>query len=258
MIFTCSRIVSGIPSSPVSCRGRTLNGYPRTAGQSAAEQIRGQILSGALAPGATLNQNELAHAMGMSRIPVRDALRTLAAEGLIRMRAHSPATVTALSLDDLRELYDIRLALEPQLCVLALEHLDATDLAVIEDALHALEAATGPEEWLQLNNEYHDLIYRKSGRQRSVEIIRHARRATDRYIRIYRTFDPTSVDVEHRQIFDALKSGHARRLASLVAAHLSGGYETMLRYGTDHHGFPNLEEDSARRADEHEMRGRTR
>lgn len=258
MIFTCSRIVFGIPSGLARGRGGTLNGYPRTAGQLAAEQIRGRILSGALAPGATLNQNELAHAMGMSRIPIRDALRTLAAEGLIRMRAHTPATVAALSLEDLQELYDIRLALEPQLCVLALEHLDARDLAAIERTLHELEATTGPNEWLQLNNEYHDLIYRKSGRQRSVEIIRHARRATDRYIRIYRTFEPTKVDTEHRQIFDALTSRHGRRLAALVEAHLSEGYETMLRYGIDHQGFPSTEEDSAGRADERETRGRTR
>ncbi len=89
---------------------------PRTAGQAAAALIREKILSGELPPGAELNQNELASALGMSRIPIRDALRSLGGEGLIVLREHSTATVAPLSRDDLQELYDIRVAIEPRLC----------------------------------------------------------------------------------------------------------------------------------------------
>ena len=86
--------------------------FPRTAGQSAAVELRRRILDGSIEPGTVLNQNELARAMGMSRIPIRDALRILAGEGLISMRAHASAVVAPLSLDDLQELYEIRMAIE--------------------------------------------------------------------------------------------------------------------------------------------------
>ncbi len=216
--------------------------FPRTAGQTAAQVIREQILSGVLPPGATLNQNDLATAMGMSRIPIRDALRALAAEGLVEMRAHATALVSPLSLDDLAELYELRLALEPDLCARSLPLLTADDLAELEEALSKLEAAPGADDWLVLNNQFHEILYRRSGRPRTVEIIERARQATARYIRVYHRFDPSTVEVEHRLIFEAASAGHARRLSALVAAHLSDGYETMLRYVAKTEGFPTREE----------------
>lgn len=216
--------------------------FPRTAGQTAAQLIREQILSGALPPGATLNQNELATAMGMSRIPIRDALRSLAAEGLVEMRAHATASVSPLSLDDLAELYEIRLSLEPELCARALPSLTADDLVELEQALEALEAASEDDDWLVLNDAFHEILYRRSGRPRTIEIINRARQATARYTRVYHRFDQQTVDAEHRLIFEAAKAGHGRRLSSLIAAHLSDGYETMLRYVAKSEGFPMREE----------------
>ena len=218
--------------------------FPRTAGQTAAQQIRQQILSGALAPGATLNQNDLATAMGMSRIPVRDALRSLAAEGLVEMRAHATASVSPLSLDDLAELYELRLSLEPDLCARALPRLTSEDLDEAEAVLEALEQAPSADDWLVLNDRFHEVLYRGSGRPRTIEIIGLARQATARYTRVYHRFDQHTVEVEHRLILEAAKAGHARRLASLVAAHLSDGYETMLRYVAQVENFP-MREDTA-------------
>jgi DNA-binding GntR family transcriptional regulator len=216
--------------------------FPRTAGQTAAQILRERIMSGALPPGATLNQNDLATAMGMSRIPIRDALRSLAAEGLVQMRAHATASVSPLSLDDLAELYEIRLSLEPDLCARALPSFSAADLAELEIALEELENATDEDDWLALNNRFHEILYRGSGRPRTVEIIDRARQATARYIRVYHRFDPNTLEVEHRLIFEAAKAGQGRRLAALVAAHLSDGYETMLRYVAQNENFPMREE----------------
>lgn len=204
--------------------------HPRTAGQQAAHLIRQRILSGALAPGATLNQNELATALGMSRIPVRDALRTLAAEGLVRMRAHSTASVAPLGLDDLQELYEIRLALEPVLCRAAVPHLGAEDLEEMERLLGVMEQAASSEEWLAANNRFHGALYRRAGRPRLREIVERARLATERYTRIYQRMAVTTVDSEHRLIYDAAATGQIRRLEALTIAHLSDGFETMYAY----------------------------
>jgi DNA-binding GntR family transcriptional regulator len=216
--------------------------FPRTAGQSAARLIREQILSGSFAPGATLNQNELAQALGMSRIPIRDALRSLADEGLVDMRAHQSASVTPLSLDDLEELYELRLAIEPNLCMRALRHLTEDDLEEAERVVGALAATDDATESLRLNNRFHEILYRRAGRPRSIEIIQRARQATGRYFTAYRRFEAPTVNVEHELILEAARAGHARRLGSLVTAHLSDGYETMVRSVAEEQRFPAREE----------------
>ncbi|MDH4117404.1 MAG: GntR family transcriptional regulator [Acidimicrobiia bacterium] len=220
--------------------------FARTAGQTAAQLLREQILSGALPPGATLNQNDLASAMGMSRIPIRDALRSLAAEGLVEMRAHATASVSPLSLDDLAELYDLRLALEPALCARALPDLTSADFAEMEETLEQLEAAEDSDEWLDLNNRFHEVLFRRSKRPRTIEIIKRARLATGRYTRIYHQFDLATVEVEHRLILEAARAGQDRRLAALITAHLSDGYETMIRYVAAQEGFSDTESDDSR------------
>lgn len=195
----------------------------------AADEIRNRILTGALEPGATLNQNELAELLGMSRIPIRDALRYLAAEGLVTLRAHSTATVTALSLDDLQELYDLRLAIEPALCRQALAGVRAKDVDRMRELLADLAGAEG-SEWLALNHRFHETLYRRATKPRSIEIVERIRQATDRYVRIYLSFDLRRVHREHEMILEAVEANQGRRLEALVSAHLSDGYETMLQF----------------------------
>jgi DNA-binding GntR family transcriptional regulator len=177
-----------------------------------------------------LNQNELAEEFGMSRIPIRDALRALEAEGLVVLRAHASASVTPLSLDDLAELYELRLALEPALCRLSAPHLTSQDVRDLASHLQAMDETADPDAWLRLNNQFHELLYRNSGRPRTIEIIRRAREATLRYTRIYQGIAGGTVDEGHRMICEAATAGHARRLEALVAAHLSDGYESMMTY----------------------------
>lgn len=200
---------------------------PRTAGQVAADLIREQILTGALAPGATLNQNRLAEAMEMSRIPIRDALQILAAEGLIVQRAHSTATVAPLSLADLEELYELRLAIEPALSRRALQFMRPVHIERMRQTLDQMDVSDDIE-WLALNRRFHSELYRRADRPTTIEILDRVRRATDRYILIHHPVDPHNVRKEHELILDAVESGHGRRLEALIAAHLSDGYEAMI------------------------------
>lgn len=209
----------------------------RTAGQSAARIIRQRILTGELAPGAMLNQNELAEEFGMSRIPIRDALRLLAAEGLVQLRAHATASVTPLSFTDLEELYELRLSLEPKVCRIATPHLTDDDIIELGERLKDMESETDPDQWLGLNNEFHEILYRRSNRPRTIEIIRRTREATVRYTRIYQQFSPQMVEDGHRMIYEAAVARHGRQLESLVAAHLSDGYETMMTWVAQQQGM---------------------
>src|SRR6266516_989273 len=84
-----------------------------TKAEAVYDVIRRRILSGALEPSAPLNQEALAPEFGVSVTPVREAVRRLEAEGLVRFQAHKSVVVAPLSLDELTEIYDIRLTLDP-------------------------------------------------------------------------------------------------------------------------------------------------
>lgn len=201
-----------------------------TSGQTATRILRDKILAGDLDPGTKLNQHHLAAELGMSRIPVRDALRSLASEGLVEVRAHTTAVVSQLSTRDLQELYELRIAIEPSLGRLAVPGLTERHLDEMEALLVNLEATKDTNDWLALNNRFHETMYAAADRRRSLDMVRTIRRQTDRYTAVYVVLNHPVVDAEHRMIHEAAKSGQAVRLEALLTAHISGSYEQMLRY----------------------------
>lgn len=210
--------------------GIVLGSKNTTAAHDAETRIRQRILSGELAAGVRLSQSHLAAELGMSRIPVRDALHGLAAEGLVELRPNASATVTSLSTADLEELYELRSAVEPQLCEMATPLLGAQDLAAMEHELDRMDATFDPGEWLDANNAFHAVIYRRAPRPRMIEIVDRIRQLTDRYSRIVHEHNEESARSEHLLILEAARNGEAARLASLIRAHLASGYEAMLTF----------------------------
>jgi DNA-binding GntR family transcriptional regulator len=206
------------------------SGGSATAGQTAAVAIRERIMTGDLEPGAKLNQHRLATELGMSRIPVRDALHSLAAEGLVTLRANATAVVAPLSVDDLQELYDIRISLEPRLGRLAIPNLTERHFEELDGLIERMASVTGSDEWLPLNNRSHETMYGAADRQRSLDIVRVVRRQTDRYTAVYIEENHGLVDIEHRMILEAARRGLGTRIEALITAHISSSYEQMLRY----------------------------
>ncbi len=225
--------MDGIPS---------MSGDPRspqeTSGQTATRILRERILSGDLHPGTKLSQHHLAQALGMSRIPVRDALRSLASEGLVDVRAHSTAVVSRLSTEDLQELYELRIAIEPALGRLAVAGLTEGHFREMEALLDELENTSETPRWLSLNNRFHETMYAAADRRRSLDMVRTIRRQTDRYTAIYVELNHPVADVEHRMIFETSRQGHSVRLEALLTAHISGSYEQMLRYLSEQETAP--------------------
>ena len=207
-----------------------VSGNVETSGQAATRVIRERILSGELQAGTKLNQHELAADLGMSRIPVRDALRSLAGEGLVDLRARTTAVVTPLTMEDLQELYELRISLEPRLGRRAVPNLTETDFGELAEVLEAMEATSEAGTWLALNNRFHETLYRAAGRRRSRDMIRVIRRQTDRYTAVYIELNHAQADTEHRMILDAARNGQTTRIEALLTAHISASYEQMLRY----------------------------
>jgi DNA-binding GntR family transcriptional regulator len=138
-------------------------------------------------PGQALNQDELARRFGVSRIPLREALRTLVGEGLIIMRPGLGAVVTELNVDEVEELYSLRLQLEPPLAPGIVEHLgrrDADDLARLVEAMRAL-AAEQSEEWSSLNYRFHRRLYELSGRRHAVRLVVQVLNLVEPYARVH-------------------------------------------------------------------------
>ncbi len=138
-------------------------------------------------PGQALNQDELARRFGVSRIPLREALRTLVGEGLIIMRPGLGAVVTELNVDEVQELYGLRLQLEPPLAHAIVEHLgrrDVDDLGRLVEAMQAL-AAEQSEEWSSLNYRFHRRLYELSGQRHAVRLVVQVLNLVEPYARVH-------------------------------------------------------------------------
>ena len=137
-----------------------------------ADRVRMEIEEGRLAPGAPLNQVDLAARFGLSRIPVREALRQLAAEGYVTYRANKGANVaSALAPGDLQEVIEIRECLETRVMDLATTRLTAAVLDEAEKALLALNQGKTAEQVFGAHQRFHTLLFQAAQRPRMAAII---------------------------------------------------------------------------------------
>lgn len=188
-----------------------------------AERLRQAIYSGQLAPGSEINQVALARDFQVSRIPLREALRLLEAEGLVEAQAHRKTRVSRLPLHTLGELFDIREALESLAAVEAVAHYS---LAHHQTVQHWLAEAEKPhvdhETWLTLNREFHAALYAAAGRPYLNGLIQTVQRNIGRYMGLY---GPAlnrrdQAMEEHRQIAEAFHARDAARARALVIMHI--------------------------------------
>jgi DNA-binding GntR family transcriptional regulator len=193
-------------------------------------RLRERILSAELAPGTRLNQAEVADQLGVSRIPVRDALHQLAAEGLVHLSGRAGATVTELSIADLQELYELREAIEPLASRLAAPNVGRMDVLRMGEWADAMEAADSPEQWLRANHAFHAIVYEQSGRPRMIALIDHLRRHVDRFVRLHLVLPENRerLTTEHRAILWAAAHRDPAAVEELTRAHLVTSHEAIL------------------------------
>lgn len=194
-----------------------------------ASELRERIFRGELAGGLPLRQEQIAEEFGVSRIPVREALSRLEAEGLVVRSHNRGCTVATLSFADLLESVEIRKALESAALRLAVPKFTAKDAARAEEILARYARATRPDEWTELNLEFHLTLYRPSGMPRILRMIEEIVRGTNRYLRVY-VSSVVGRDVpmeEHRAILDAAKAGDTRHAVRLLEAHIERTRRTL-------------------------------
>jgi DNA-binding GntR family transcriptional regulator len=189
-----------------------------------AEIVADRILTGLLAPGLRIKQDELAEELGGSRLPVREALRILESRGLVTLKANSGAWVARMSLRDLDLSYEIRERIEPLLLTDSLPGLTSSDLDDMRAIQDEIEANDDLERFLALDREFHWLSYsRHSAPQLAAMIERlwdttqHYRRA---FVRLARKEGSWIIDAEHRLLLEALTRKDAVDASTVRGMHI--------------------------------------
>jgi DNA-binding GntR family transcriptional regulator len=185
-------------------------------------ETRSRILKGTLAPGLAVNQEALAADLGVSITPLREALRRLEMEGLIRLEAHRTIVITPLTSQELNEIYVIRMELDPLAAGLAAANASESQLEVIGQ-LARQAAVCDPVLQLERNRGFHRAVYASSQNGALISILDQLWDRTDRYrlilIREELVEGPTSRR-EHIDIADAIATRKAEPAARLMRAHI--------------------------------------
>lgn len=157
-----------------------------TTQQLACNYLREHILNGKFSAGMRLKTEELAEILGISRMPVRDALQQLHSEGLVEIRPNRGAIVMRLSADEILEMFEIRATLEGLAARHACENFDSDDFVKLEQMRDEMHRSTNDVgHWLKLHDDFHDFICLRSNRPLLFRQIRTARQAVTPYVRMY-------------------------------------------------------------------------
>jgi DNA-binding GntR family transcriptional regulator len=201
---------------------------PRTIAGQVAERLKQEILAGQREPGSRLRQVEIARALGVSTTPVREALATLQREGLVRLHAQRGAVVFLPTVENLREHYEIRAALEALAAAKTAERFDPAWAGPLTELLDEMRDGPPAARYIALNQRFHTTLYEHSGRAQLVAMIAALRDASSAYLHIYRAqddFPNARLDSEHRAILAACVARDAAGAAEATRRHLENTVE---------------------------------
>jgi DNA-binding GntR family transcriptional regulator len=194
----------------------------------AYDEIKQRILSEELPPGGVVSQERIASEIGVSTTPVREALKRLATEGLVRLDTHRDARVSELTSREATSLYEVRLTVDPFAASLAAQRRTDEDAALIEERLAELHPMSGKAELTALiaHREFHRAVYRASHNEPLVTMLEGLWDKADRYRQVGlqgRTStrkDIARVQKEHRDLARAVVKGEAEAAEQVMRDHI--------------------------------------
>jgi DNA-binding GntR family transcriptional regulator len=194
------------------------------------ERLRQLILDGTIPPGSVLSQVRLSSALGVSRTPLREALRMLQEEGLVASEPNQRTRVTGFDSGDLEYIYSTRILLESFAAALTIPTLTADNVRTAEKALQSMRTAILREdftEWRRAHRDFHRQLVQGGGDQ-LVQLIEVQAERAERYLRFYQLRDTRmwwsrDTEAEHRELLDVSTRDHAagRDGVAAVARHLA-------------------------------------
>lgn len=205
----------------------------KTRTQTVAELLRERILSGQIRAGEPLRQDALARAFNVSRIPVREALLLLEAEGLVEFEAHKGASATELSIPKVEELFELRVLIESHVFERSIDRLTSEDLdeaeRILDEFDHALDTGTRVNSWSEMNAAFHRTLYRHAERPEAMELIRGINTQADRYIRMQLLYTAgiERAEVEHRRLIELCRQKAKDEALALLRSHIEAAGESI-------------------------------
>lgn len=194
-----------------------------SAKQAAYAYLKERILSGELAAAAQIRPEQIAQTIGVSRMPVREALLQLNLEGLVTFGANRRPFVTARSPNEIIELFEIRIALESLAIARAVPHLTNTHFAELETLLRQMDRASGDRPlWLEVHAQFHGTIYEAANMPRLQDEIRRAQNAIRPFLLMYIDLYhmPEMPGVEHASLLNILRKRDPNLAATALADHI--------------------------------------
>jgi DNA-binding GntR family transcriptional regulator len=204
----------------------------RTLSDQVTRLLRESIVSGNLPAGTPLKQEELSERFGVSMGALREALRTLHADGLVKLLPNRGASVSDLSASEAEEIFDIRTYLELGALELVFPHLLEKDIAAAEKILNKMDAAKDASKWSEMNRQFHETLFGRAGRPILMGLIRSMHDNVGRYIRLYLdtlNFQAKSQE-EHRLLLSACAKKDLASAQSILLEHLWHAREQLIQY----------------------------
>lgn len=203
---------------------------PKTVAEEVHQHLRNELLSGRLAAGQWLREQELAQSLAVSRTPVREAVRQLAQEGLLQIEANKGVRVRALSLEEAVATYEVRERLECMAAELAAKNINDQARYRLQTYLEAM-AAVPPEdqaEHIRTDNNFHGLVAELAGNPVLEELIE---KLSERVMRVKILTRDVNVSAtaraQHARIVEAISSGDPKRAAAAMSEHVRTNLEIV-------------------------------
>ncbi|MER7396506.1 GntR family transcriptional regulator [Streptomyces sp. NPDC000151] len=191
-------------------------------------ELRDQILTGSLPAGSRLAQYDLADSLNMSITPLREAIRRLSSEGLLTVETHRDVRVSTMTADEARQLFEVRLSLDPTAAELAARRRTEEDIAAMRAAVEQLLPVTRQwgEDALTAHRVFHRTLYRASRNDVLIKMLDDLWDKSDRYRRLGLDLppgdEPRTRDLEeHRRLVDLIVDGEADRAGRLMRDHIA-------------------------------------
>lgn len=205
---------------------------PKTAQEAVLLEIRERLLDGRLRPGAAIRPDIVGDELGVSAVPVREALRILEGEGQVRYRPHRGYLVTELDIRDLKEIYRIRELLEAEAVRHAVPRLDAKDLEQMRNAVEEMESADDDIVRLTTaNRRFHFTLLEAAQMPHLNRMITWLWDTSEpchyRSPHFMRPENRVRIDEEHRKIIDAVAAGDVQRIIEELSAHRRHAFATL-------------------------------
>jgi DNA-binding GntR family transcriptional regulator len=191
--------------------------------------LRRAILKGDFKPGQRLVQTELAELTGVSRMPIREALRTLELEGLISIEPHKGAVVRPLNKEDILEIYELRSVLEPLGLKKSMGNFTKLDIEKLTFYHNAMMETDSAEEYVELNADFHQLLFSRCNSPRLLGFIETISRGFPQDTPQLIPGQIGKSNQEHEKILKEINNNHPEMAASFLAEHIERTGKELIR-----------------------------